>query len=138
MKGIAIIRAVAMLGFALALGAGCVGRIGDEVGSFPTGSGGSPTTSSAGGTGASGGTSGAAASGASGLPCDVATLLAGKCATCHGATPLPGVPMSLATYPDLTAPAKSEARGPSRSLAIASASIASDAAEDAKDGLSIA
>jgi mono/diheme cytochrome c family protein len=108
MSAIAIVRFVALGGFALVLEAGCIGKIGDEAGPFPTGNGGSPAIPGTGGVGGSGGSSGAVASGASGLPCDVASLLSGKCATCHGATPLPGVPMSLVTYADLTGPAKSD------------------------------
>jgi len=42
----------------------------------------------------------------SGLPCDVTALLA-YCVGCHGATPSPGVPMSLVTLADLTRPAHS-------------------------------
>lgn len=37
------------------------------------------------------------------LPCDVAATLAAHCWTCHGATPTPGTPSSLATRADLAA-----------------------------------
>ena len=42
------------------------------------------------------------------LPCAVDTVLAQSCRSCHGATPSGGAPMSLVTYEDLTAPAKSD------------------------------
>jgi hypothetical protein len=35
------------------------------------------------------------------LPCEVASFLMARCQSCHGAPPLPGIPMSLATYADL-------------------------------------
>src|SRR2546426_747606 len=54
------------------------------------------------GAGASGGSS--SSSGGSGLPCDVQSLLATRCQTCHGTRPLAGVPTSLVTYADLSAP----------------------------------
>lgn len=65
------------------------------------------------GSGGGGGTpTDPAAGNASGLPCDVDTLLAQKCRTCHGAKPRS--PMSLLTYEDLVAPSKSD---PSKSVA---------------------
>ncbi len=39
-----------------------------------------------------------------GLPCEVRDFLARHCASCHGATPAGGSPMSLATWSDLQAP----------------------------------
>lgn len=42
-----------------------------------------------------------------GLPCDVAKVLQDRCWSCHGVTPVAGAPMSLATYDDLAAKAKS-------------------------------
>jgi hypothetical protein len=42
------------------------------------------------------------------LPCDVGNLLRARCARCHGAPPLAGVPISLLTYADLMAPAKGQ------------------------------
>jgi hypothetical protein len=50
---------------------------------------------------------GTAAQGGS-IPCDVETVLAHNCRTCHGAQPSFGAPMSLVTYADLVAPAKSD------------------------------
>jgi cytochrome c553 len=41
---------------------------------------------------------------ASGLPCEVSALLGTYCVSCHGATPIPGVPVSLVSYADLSAP----------------------------------
>ncbi len=42
------------------------------------------------------------------LPCDVATVLNERCASCHGAVPSYGAPMPLVTRGDLLAPANSE------------------------------
>jgi mono/diheme cytochrome c family protein len=39
---------------------------------------------------------------------DVKPILKERCTSCHGATPVAGVPMSLVSYADLTAPAKSD------------------------------
>ncbi len=50
-----------------------------------------------------------------GLPCDVQTLLMNRCQTCHGATPVAGVPSSLVTYQNLTGPSKSD---PTKTLAV--------------------
>ena len=46
-------------------------------------------------------------SGPSGLPCAVDDVLAKNCRSCHGTTPTAGSPMSLMTWDDLQAPAKS-------------------------------
>ena len=59
--------------------------------------------------GGSGGTGGA---GSAGLPCDVATVLRDQCQTCHAATPLFGAPMSLTSYADTQAPARSDPSRP--------------------------
>jgi hypothetical protein len=40
------------------------------------------------------------------MPCNVATAVATNCQTCHGATPIGGAPMSLMTYDDFHAQAK--------------------------------
>ncbi len=63
-----------------------------------------------GGAGGSGGGSGGTggAPDQSGVPCDVATVLANKCLSCHGATPSGGAPMPLVTYEELTAPSKAD------------------------------
>ncbi len=42
------------------------------------------------------------------LPCDVDAILVANCQSCHGQAPSGGAPMSLVTYADLTAPAKSD------------------------------
>jgi hypothetical protein len=92
---------------------GCqgVGEIGGKGGSAPgDGSGGSGIPVLTGGGGSSGGNS----SGSSGLPCDVQALLATRCTSCHGSTPLPGVPMSLLTLADLGAPSRTD---PTRTVA---------------------
>jgi Copper type II ascorbate-dependent monooxygenase, N-terminal domain/Copper type II ascorbate-dependent monooxygenase, C-terminal domain len=47
------------------------------------------------------------ASSASGLPCDVAQVVADKCASCHGDTPAFGAPMSLSSWSDFQAEAVS-------------------------------
>jgi hypothetical protein len=41
------------------------------------------------------------------MPCDVQALLSARCVSCHGAIPVLGAPMSLVTYSDLLAPARS-------------------------------
>ena len=51
---------------------------------------------------------------ATNLPCDVQAILAANCQSCHGLWPAGGAPMSLVTYDDLIAPAKSD---PTRSVA---------------------
>ena len=61
-----------------------------------------PGSSSGGSTGAAG------APAASGLPCDVATYLAAKCASCHGNPPLPSALAGLVTYADLKATSKED------------------------------
>lgn len=43
-----------------------------------------------------------------GLPCDVATVIATKCASCHGSPPTQSAPMSLMSYDDLVAPSSSD------------------------------
>lgn len=47
--------------------------------------------------------------GMDGLPCEVATLLATKCISCHASTPIGGAPQPLVSYADLVAPTKSDA-----------------------------
>ena len=42
------------------------------------------------------------------LPCDVSTVLAHDCQSCHGSPTTYGAPMSLVTYGDLIAPAKTD------------------------------
>jgi hypothetical protein len=43
------------------------------------------------------------------LPCDVEAIVAQNCRSCHGTTPQFGAPMSLVTWEDLNAPAKTDA-----------------------------
>jgi hypothetical protein len=59
---------------------------------------------SASGTGGMGGSTAGADAGVSGgtLPCNIQTLLATRCGSCHGAMPSGGAPRSLVTYADLT------------------------------------
>ncbi len=62
-----------------------------------------------GGPGAQDGASGPGTqTGPSGLPCAVDDILAKNCRSCHGSTPIAGSPMSLMTWADLQAPAKSD------------------------------
>ena len=44
-----------------------------------------------------------------GLPCDVDSLLARQCRSCHGTKPIGGAPMSLVSYDDLAAASPSDA-----------------------------
>jgi hypothetical protein len=68
----------------------------------------------------SGGTSGTAGGCTSdGVPADVANVLASRCLACHGATPIAGVPASLATYASLTSPSKSDPTQSNAALALA-------------------
>jgi hypothetical protein len=96
----------------------CVGEIGGERDLPSSGAGGSgagaATVTGTGGAAGAGGSS----SSSTGVPCDVAALISGKCASCHGATPVAGVPMSLATYADLTAPSKSDPTVTNAALAV--------------------
>jgi len=55
------------------------------------------------GTAGTGGSSGRGTLGASALPCDVTDLVKLRCQSCHGASPLAGVPMSLMSLEDWTA-----------------------------------
>ena len=64
--------------------------------------------------GASAGGTQVASASVSGLPCDVATVLATSCSSCHGAVPSGGAPNTMMTYEDLVAPSISD---PSRSVA---------------------
>jgi len=41
-----------------------------------------------------------------GVPCDVETVLANNCQSCHGTTPSGGAPTSMVSYQDLTQPSK--------------------------------
>jgi cytochrome c553 len=52
---------------------------------------------------------------ATGLPCDVATLLATSCTSCHGPKPSRGAPNSLVMYGDLAKPSRSD---PGQSVAV--------------------
>jgi hypothetical protein len=92
--------------------AACVGTIGEAPSSAGSGAASAPGAGGTSATGAGG------AVGAAGLPCDVATLLANRCTICHGTTPVAGVPMSLVTYADLIAPAKSDASKTNAEMAV--------------------
>jgi hypothetical protein len=80
----------------VALTSGCALRREGLIGDTIDGGGGAVVTP--------GGDAGATTT-ATGIPCDVQTLLASRCVTCHGVNPSQGAPMSLVTYADLVAPA---------------------------------
>jgi hypothetical protein len=48
------------------------------------------------------------------LPCDVAAVLDARCNSCHGSAAVPGIPLTLASYADLSAPSPFD---PSQSVA---------------------
>jgi hypothetical protein len=75
----------------------------EDSGLLPAGGGGA----SARGGGGAGGTAGSSGGVAAGIPCDVAALLANRCVSCHGVVPTSGAPMSLVSFADLVAPARS-------------------------------
>src|SRR5688572_26284694 len=86
-------RALLFRGLVLATAsAGCYGYVESPAGSA---AGASPNEPAAAGNANAGG----------GLPCGVKNVLEARCVGCHGATP--SAPMSLVTYEDLVAPAKS-------------------------------
>lgn len=91
--------------------AGAGGSFSGGAGLGGAGLGGAGQSGSVAGTASGGGGSvgGTIADSGSGLPCDLATVLQGKCRTCHGATPLFGAPMPLMTYADTQATARSDA-----------------------------
>lgn len=62
----------------------------------------------AGNAGGSGGSGGSGGADQTGVPCDVATVIANQCLVCHGTKPAKGVPISLVTYEDLTAPSAAD------------------------------
>ena len=64
------------------------------------------------------GSGGASPVAADGLPCDVASLVQNRCASCHGPTPLPTLP-TLVTYQGLTAPAQSDPTMTNAEVAVA-------------------
>jgi hypothetical protein len=69
------------------------------------GGGGAGGQTGVGGSGVGGSTGGRPDASPSGtLPCDVQTLLASRCDSCHGATPSGGAPRSLVSYANLTSP----------------------------------
>lgn len=54
-----------------------------------------------------------------GVPCDVQTMLAHQCGSCHGAPPTSGAPNSLVSYADLTAMSKADPARTEAQLALA-------------------
>ena len=105
-------------GTSSASGGSASGGLGASAGGSVVAGGGA--SSSGGGAFSSGGAStsgGGAAGGACSqavLPAAVQTMLTNKCVSCHGSTPLAGLP-SLSSYADLTAPSKSD---PSKTYAV--------------------
>ncbi len=80
-----------------------------------SGSSSSSSGSSSSGSGSSSGSSGSSSGAATGVPCDVATVFANHCTTCHSNPPQNGSLSSLITYADLMAtsmedPTKNEAQ----------------------------
>jgi hypothetical protein len=57
--------------------------------------------------------------GAAKLPCDVGTVFATKCASCHGASPIGGAPMPLVSPGDFSAPLKSIRTAPGETMEVA-------------------
>jgi hypothetical protein len=53
------------------------------------------------------------------LPCDVGTVVATKCAGCHGAMPIGGAPMPLVKPEDWSAPLKSLKTAPGQTMEVA-------------------
>lgn len=101
---------------------------GDATGAGGSGAAGAPAAGGAGGgvgiigtTGAAGtgGNAGGGAGASAGVPCDVQALFAARCVSCHGTRPAGGAPMSLVTYADLTAPARSDPARTTAQLAVA-------------------
>jgi hypothetical protein len=90
---------------------GAVGASSSAAASAGGGSSSSGAGGGGGGSAASGGssTTGAASGGAGGLPCDVASVLAAKCTSCHSDPPINNALSGLVTYADLTATAKEDA-----------------------------
>ncbi len=101
----------------LALAVGCGSSDGSNGGGTvggPVGTVGGPAVGSlpSGAAGMSGGPVapvGTTTQAAGGVPCDVANVVGSHCTLCHGTTPAFGAPMSLMTYADFHAQAKSDA-----------------------------
>lgn len=91
-------RPLALVLLAL-LGASCMGSFGEG-----TGGGGGATGGGAAANGGGGGSSGDGGLSLDGLPCDVAQLVAARCASCHGPTPSGGAPVTLLSRADFLAP----------------------------------
>jgi hypothetical protein len=94
-------------------GAGSTGGGGNTGGG---GAAGAPSGGGGGGGAGAAGTAGVTGTGgaSAGVPCAVQAVFAAHCTSCHGARPTGGAPMSLVTYADLTAPARSD---PTRTVA---------------------
>jgi hypothetical protein len=67
-----------------------------------------PTPSAGAGVAGAGGTMVAPPTATGILPCGVSKALVANCQSCHGATPIGGAPMSLVTYADVQAQAKTK------------------------------
>ncbi|MEP7050345.1 MAG: hypothetical protein ABJB12_08340 [Pseudomonadota bacterium] len=97
---------------------------GGSAGTGFAGSGGASSDTGAGGMNALGGgsavggTSSGGACAVDALPSEVQTMLRNQCSTCHGASPLAGLP-SLMTYANLTAPSKTDPTKTNAVLALA-------------------
>jgi mono/diheme cytochrome c family protein len=98
-------------------GFGGAGNSGSTAGAESIAGVGSGGVSAVGGTTAAGGSSNGGTCSADVLPADVQTMLNSKCATCHGATPLAGLP-SLVNYAALIAPSKTDPTKTNAALAL--------------------
>jgi hypothetical protein len=114
---LALLAVRASLSVVLLAGCDAVGDIGSPGGGAAAG--GIAVLTGNGGAGGGGLGTGANASALSGLPCDVQALLVARCTSCHASPPLPGVPVSLTTLADLTAPSHSDPTRSEAALALA-------------------
>lgn len=91
---------------------------GGSVGSGSSANAGSGSVDASGAATAYGGTGGGGACSSDTLPLGVQSLLSSKCASCHGAVPLTGLP-SLVGYANLTAASKSDPTKTNAAVALA-------------------
>jgi len=99
-------------------GAASSGNVGNNAGSGASASSGAGGVTATGGLSATGGSSNGGTCFAEVLPKGVQQMLTTECASCHGTTPLAGLP-ALVTYANLTAPSNSDATKTNAALALA-------------------
>jgi hypothetical protein len=85
-------------------GAGWAGTGTPTAGTWGAGTGGTGAAGTTGTAGTSSVAAGRAALGTTPMPCDVTASIKLRCQSCHGATPISGVPMSLMSWEDFDAP----------------------------------